>query len=434
MVSEQAKKEFGERLGKLSSIGNVALGRIYDSSGKLLTIVPNLTGKSGSLKVFNEVNDNGIINPHAALEIFGSEYCAEATGDAHPNIQLVQRSLKEGKELKLELVKTKENNLLESLINGTATPEQKLEGLNLLQRGLIRTAEKTYGVNGDKSLWEPQNYSISALNSGFGLFGMGTYPENPQYVDKIPLWTQKVTHITKESLLNSLTKEQKKLLEKINEENLANEIEVLSELGGYGVNSPFMTEEELIKTGVRLIPGSFARIGAYIGAGTTIMPGGVVNIGAYIAGENVMVDGGARVASGAQVGKGVKIGAGTGLEGVLEPAGMMPTIVEDGVRIGANCEVTGIIGERALIASGVVMATGKKIYDLRTGKQVEPLYVNTVDGVKSVPHIPANRVAVGGSSPADKYGFTKDAILLLEKDADKVNFMHVPKNATLYAR
>jgi len=57
-----------------------------------------------------------------------------------------------------------------------------------------------------------------------------------------------------------------------------------------------------------------------------------------------------------------------------------------------------------------------------------------VDGIKDVPQIPANRVAVGGSSPADKYGFTKDAILLLEKGADEVNFMHVPKNATLYAR
>jgi len=34
-----------------------------------------------------------------------------------------------------------------------------------------------------------------------------------------------------------------------------------------------------------------------------------------------MIDGGARVASCAQIGKNVKFGAGSGIEGILEPAG-----------------------------------------------------------------------------------------------------------------
>jgi 2,3,4,5-tetrahydropyridine-2,6-dicarboxylate N-succinyltransferase len=398
MASEQGLSAFKERLGNLPSIDNVAVGRVYDVSGNLLTIVPNLPGKSGSLKAFNGVvNYDGNINLQQALEIFGQEFIDEAIGNVHPNIQLVQKALQEGRDLRLDLVHTQSNGLLEAIIGGNATPEQKLEGLKLLQSGDFRTAEKTYGVNGDKPLWEPQAYSIAALNAGFGLFSMGTFSGMPQYVDKIPLWSQKV--------------------------NLED-----------GVHSPFMSEEELVATGVRLIPGSFARIGAYLGRGTTIMPGGIVNIGAYIVGEGVMVDGGARVASGAQVGKGVKIGAGTGLEGVLEPAGMMPTIVEDGVRIGANCEVTGIIGEGSLIGSGVVMAAGKKIYDERTNDFVEPLYVNTAAGIKAVPYIPAGRIAVGGSYTPKGSRVGKDVVVLLEKKAIDSSFMEVPKNAPLYQR
>ena len=164
------------------------------------------------------------------------------------------------------------------------------------------------------------------------------------------------------------------------------------------------------------------------------MWGGQVNLGAYVAGEGVMIDGGARVASGAQVGKGVKIGGGSGLEGVLEPRGMMPTIVEDNVRIGAMCEITGIIGEGALIASGTVMAAGKKIYDLLTGELVEPLYLPTSDGIRSVPHVPPNRVAVAGVYLPPGESFAKECILLLEKPASETKFMNIPKNPPLYVR
>lgn len=400
MVDEQTKKEFKKRLENLQGIENIAIGRVYDrSSENLLAIIPNLPGKSGSLKVFygSLYGNDSSIDLTKSLNIFGNELVNEAVGKNHPNIQLIKQALDDKRNLRLEVAVTNNTDLLNKIVNRTATLGEKFEGLQLLQAGQLRTAEKTYGIAGDKPLWEPQSYAIVTLNSGFGLFGMGTYPENPQFVDKIPLWSQDV--------------------------NLED-----------GVHSSFKSEEELIKTGVRLIPGSFARIGAYIGKGTTIMPGGVVNIGAYVAGDGVMIDAGARVASGAQVGKGVKIGAGTGLEGVLEPAGMMPTIVEDNVRIGANCEITGIIGEGALIASGVVMASGKKIYDERTKDFLEPLYVETTDGLRSVPHIPANRIAVGGTYIPEGLRVGKDIIILLEKNAKDSSFMDVPKNPTLYLR
>ncbi len=57
----------------------------------------------------------------------------------------------------------------------------------------------------------------------------------------------------------------------------------------------------------------------------------------------------------------MKFGAGSGIEGILEPAGRLASIVEDHVKIGAMCEVTGIIGEGSVIASGLIMASGRNI-------------------------------------------------------------------------
>ncbi len=401
MVSEKAMAEFKERLEHLQSIDHIALARIFDvNTGKLISVVPNLPGKSGSLKILNSAYDSvagGRVDSRRALKIFGDELVEEAQGDKHYNIQVLGQAIMDGRSLRIETVSTINAGLLQDLVDGKASRNQKFEAACLLQSGRIRTAEKTHGIDCNSPMWEAQAYAIAAVNGAFGLFEMRTFPGMPQYIDKLPLWTQAISL-------------------------------------GEGVNSEYRCENDLKDSGVRLIPGSFARMGAYIGKGTTIMPGGIVNIGAYIAGEGVMVDGGSRVGSGAQVGKGVKIGAGTGLEGVLEPAGIIPTIVEDGVRIGANCEITGIIGEGALIASGVVMAKGKKIYDERTNSFVEPLYVNTAEGIKSVPHIPAGRIAVGGVYIPEGARVGKDIVILLEKDAKDSSFMDIPKNPSLYQR
>jgi 2,3,4,5-tetrahydropyridine-2,6-dicarboxylate N-succinyltransferase len=200
---------------------------------------------------------------------------------------------------------------------------------------------------------------------------------------------------------------------------------------------PLKTEgwnaEDFEKAGVRFIPGCFARRGAFIGAGTTIMPGGIVNIGAYIEGSGVLIDGGARVATGAQVGKGVKLGAGSGIEGIVEPAGRLPSIIEDNVRIGANCEICGIVEEGAVVASGVVMASGKKIFDLRTNAEVEPRYMAIGDKFVEIPLIPRNRVAVSGVyTKTEQLGI--DCIVLLEKDASDTTLAQMPKNASLYVK
>ena len=139
------------------------------------------------------------------------------------------------------------------------------------------------------------------------------------------------------------------------------------------------------------------------------------------------------MATGAQIGKGVKLGAGSGIEGILEPPGRLPSIIEDDVRVGANCELCGIIEEGAVVASGVVMASGKKIFDLRTGLEVEPRYMAVGDTFFEIPVIPKGRVAVGGVySKTSTLGI--DCIVLLEKDAHETSLAQLPKNAELYVK
>src|SRR5580693_2430482 len=62
--------------------------------------------------------------------------------------------------------------------------------------------------------------------------------------------------------------------------------------------------------GVRALPGSIVRWGAYVASGT-------------------MVDTWATVGSGAQIGKNVHLSGGAGIGGVLEPPNAVPVVVED---------------------------------------------------------------------------------------------------------
>ncbi|MBF0237319.1 MAG: hypothetical protein HQM12_06410, partial [SAR324 cluster bacterium] len=204
--------------------------------------------------------------------------------------------------------------------------------IELMNKGLLRAAEKIRGI------WQPQTYVIDGILNYFS--SHANHRIHEKYWDKIPLKTTKYS------------------------------------------------DEDFDESGVRYAPGSIVRTGAYIGPQTVIMNMAFVNIGAYIAGKGVMIDGASRVASCAQIGEGVKFGAGSGIEGVLEPAGRLPSIVENGAKIGAMCEVAGIIGEGAIVASGVVMASGKKILDQDTGKIVPPYPCVVGDKTFLLPVIP----------------------------------------------
>lgn len=149
--------------------------------------------------------------------------------------------------------------------------------------------------------------------------------------------------------------------------------------------------------GVRIVPGgSSIRRGAYLAPGVIVMPPAYINVGAYV-GEGTMVDSHVTIGSCAQVGKNIHISAATQIGGVLEPAGALPTIIEDGAFVGGNCGIYEgtIVQEGAVIASGVIITASTAIFDSTTGEFVP----RNADGRVVVPR---NAVVVSGSRPVTK--------------------------------
>jgi len=117
---------------------------------------------------------------------------------------------------------------------------------------------------------------------------------------------------------------------------------------------------------LRIVPGgSSIRDGAYIGRDVICMPPMFVNIGAWVD-EGSMVDSHALVGSCAQIGRRVHLSAAAQVGGVLEPPGAVPVVIEDEAFIGGNCGVYEgvIVGERAVLAPGVLLTGGVTVYDM----------------------------------------------------------------------
>ncbi len=374
-------KTFAENLKSIPSTKKTVLLRLYNERNDLVSIIPNIPGRQGSIQVFQHIADKkGGINQEAAkegLRLFGEHVeDAQKNPGKHKKLELLL-GLKKRQSLRIEIVESSFSDLLTNLEGQKASASECEVFIDLLNQGKVRAAEKVKGV------WEPQPYTIDGVLNYFGTHGNERM--EGKYWDKIPLKT-------------------------------AN-----------------FTEEDFEQGGVRYAPGCMVRTGAYIGPKTVIMNLAFVNIGAYIAGDGCMIDGGARVASCAQIGKNVKFGAGSGIEGILEPAGRLASIVEDHVKIGAMCEVTGIIGEGSVIASGVIMASGKKIYDEDTGDFVPPLECVVGDTKFLLPVIPPYRLAVGGSLPSKKGKHNTDAVILKAGDLrDSATMRHFTKQGILY--
>jgi len=122
--------------------------------------------------------------------------------------------------------------------------------------------------------------------------------------------------------------------------------------------------------GVRAVPGSIVRWGAYVAPGAVLMPS-FVNIGAYVD-SGTMVDTWATVGSCAQIGKNVHLSGGAGIGGVLEPAGAVPVVIEDDAFIGSRCMV--VEGARvragAVLGSGTILTKSAHVIDVETGEEL----------------------------------------------------------------
>ena len=146
--------------------------------------------------------------------------------------------------------------------------------------------------------------------------------------------------------------------------------------------------------GVRLVPGGTSiRRGAYVAPGAIVMPPSYINVGAFVD-SGTMVDSHVTIGSCAQIGKNIHISAATQIGGVLEPAGALPTIIEDGAFVGGNCGIYEgtIVQEGAVIASGVIITASTALFDATTGEFVP----RNADGRVVVPR---GAVVVSGSKP-----------------------------------
>jgi 2,3,4,5-tetrahydropyridine-2,6-dicarboxylate N-succinyltransferase len=141
---------------------------------------------------------------------------------------------------------------------------------------------------------------------------------------------------------------------------------------------PFFDKDTMplrrLDAAVRVVPGgSSVRDGAYLGRGVICMPPMYINIGAWV-GDATLVDSHALVGSCAQVGSRVHVSAGAQIGGVLEPVGAMPVVIEDDVMVGGNCGVYEgtIVKRRAVLAAGTIITASTPIYDLTSGRIIEP--------------------------------------------------------------
>jgi 2,3,4,5-tetrahydropyridine-2,6-dicarboxylate N-succinyltransferase len=187
-----------------------------------------------------------------------------------------------------------------------------LELVEKVDKGTLRTAEPIDGK------WQVNEWVKQGILMYFGVMPMQIMQEGPeQYYDKIPLK---------------------------------------------------MGMQEL---GIRTVPGSIIRHGAYVSKGVICMPS-FINIGAYVD-EGTMVDTWATVGSCAQIGKHVHLSGGVGIGGVLEPLQASPVIIEDNAFIGSRCIVVeGVIVEKeAVLGANVVLTQSTKIIDVSGAKPME---------------------------------------------------------------
>jgi 2,3,4,5-tetrahydropyridine-2-carboxylate N-succinyltransferase len=143
---------------------------------------------------------------------------------------------------------------------------------------------------------------------------------------------------------------------------------VRSEAGEFRYNDRVPLTSRL--DGVRAVPGSIVRWGAYVAPGAVLMPS-FVNIGAYVD-TGTMVDTWATVGSCAQIGKNVHLAGGVGIGGVLEPPNARPVVIEDDAFVGSRCMVVNGTRVRAgaVLGAGTLLTDSTHVIDAETGVEL----------------------------------------------------------------
>lgn len=189
----------------------------------------------------------------------------------------------------------------------------------------------------------------------------------------------------------------------------------------YFADRDILALQQLSDPSIRVVPGGTAiRRGCHIGSSVTVMPPAYVNIGAFVD-QGTMIDSHALVGSCAQIGKRVHISAAAQIGGVLEPISAVPVIIEDDVMIGGNCGLYEgvIIKARAVIAAGVILTSGTRVYDLVNNT----ILVSTPDSPLNIPSgavvVPGSRAA--SSDFAQKHGLSVYTPLIIKYRDEKTD-------------
>ncbi len=247
------------------------------------------------------LNDNFVANAMAAF----APYLAEATGDAHKNVQVVKAlSSREeiGKDYRIVF-------LFED-----AAP-QSVEAVYL----------KLYALSLGKA-------SLRGVNLG-GAFGILT---NVAWVGNTPY-------------------ELEYLRENEIEMKLSGTFPDITSVDKF----PRFLQHVIPADNTRILDASKVRMGAQLAPGTTVMPGAsYINFNAGTLGP-VMVEG--RISSSAVVGSGSDVGGGASILGVLSGTDGNPITIGENTLLGAN-SVTGLpLGDGCIVDAGITILAGTKI-------------------------------------------------------------------------
>ena len=247
------------------------------------------------------INENFVQN---ALNAF-SPYLAEATGDAHKNVQVIKTlsSIKDiGKDFRIVFIFEDTNPLsVESVylkLYALSQAKAPLRSLNL---------NGAFGILSNVAWVGNTPYELDYLRENeIEMKFNNTYP-NVDSVDKFPRFLQ---HI-------------------------------------------------IPADNTRILEASKVRMGAQLASGTTVMPGAsYINFNAGTLGA-VMVEG--RISSSAIVGAGSDIGGGASILGVLSGTDGNPISIGENTLLGANSTCGIPLGDACIIDGGVAIFAGTKI-------------------------------------------------------------------------
>jgi 2,3,4,5-tetrahydropyridine-2-carboxylate N-succinyltransferase len=247
------------------------------------------------------INENFVAN---AMNAF-APYLAEATGDAHKNVQVIKTLANKddiGKDYRIVFLFADD-------------APQSVEAVYLKLYALSLRKAKLRGIN---------------LNGAFGILSNVAWVGNKPYE-----------------------------LEYLRE----NEIEMKLNGTYPAVDSvdkfPRFLQHIIPDDNTRILEASKVRMGAQLAAGTTVMPGAsYINFNAGTLGP-VMVEG--RISSSAIVGSGSDVGGGASILGVLSGTDGNPISIGENTLLGAN-SVTGLpLGDACIVDAGIAILAGTKI-------------------------------------------------------------------------